>query len=110
LPARRSNEDFLRDKLLGESVVGYGWDLRGAVRSTNMSQLDTTLQQDTMASDSISPDIPSTIAIPAIDANDSTFNFVGRDQIITNIYNVDPNCNQGIGSINHKTLLNSSFV
>jgi hypothetical protein len=57
-----------------------------------MSQLDTT-----MASDSISPDITSTIAIPAIDAKDSTVNVAGRDQIfITNNYVVDPNCDQGI--------------
>src|ERR1700728_1210502 len=50
-----------------------------------------------MTSDSISPGITSTAAIPAIDAKDSTFNFAGRDQtFITNIYNVDPNCDQGI--------------
>ena len=36
-------------------------------------------------------------AIPAINAKDSTFNVVGGSQTnITNIYNVDPNCNQGI--------------
>src|ERR1700728_3506021 len=59
--------------------------------SHNMSQLDT------MTSDSISPGITSTAAIPAIDAKDSTFNFAGRDQtFITNIYNVDPNCDRGI--------------
>src|ERR1700728_4293361 len=66
-----------------------------------MSQLDTTLQLDTMASDSISPDITSTTAIPAINAKDSTFNFAGRDlTFITNNYTVDPNCDQGIW-INH---------
>ena len=57
-----------------------------------------------MASDSISPDITSTIAIPAIDAKDSTVIVAGRDQtFVTNIYNVDPNCNQGIVSINDMT-------
>jgi hypothetical protein len=36
-------------------------------------------------------------AIPTINAKDGTVNFVGRDQTnITNNYNVDPNCNQGI--------------
>ena len=50
-----------------------------------------------MPSDSISP---STAAIPAINAQDSTFNFAGRDlTFITNNYNVDPNCNQGITRI-----------
>ena len=39
-------------------------------------------------------------AIPAIYAKDSTFNSAGRDLTsITNIYNVDPNCNQGITRI-----------
>jgi hypothetical protein len=41
-------------------------------------------------------------AIPAINAQDSTVNIVGGNQ--TNIYNVDRNCDQGIGPINHKTL------
>jgi hypothetical protein len=55
-----------------------------------MSQLDNT----TMASDSIAPDITS---IPAIYAKDSTVNAAGRDQtFITNNYAVDPNCDQGI--------------
>src|ERR1700728_98808 len=59
--------------------------------SHNMSQLDT------MTSDSISPGITSTAAIPAIDAKDNTINFVGRDRaFITNIYDVDPNCDPGI--------------
>jgi hypothetical protein len=61
-------------------------------KSHNMSQLDMT-----MTSDSISPGIISTTAIPAIYAKDCTFNSPGRDQIcITNIYNVDPNCDRGI--------------
>jgi hypothetical protein len=69
-----------------------------------MSQLDTTLQLDTMTSDSISPNITSTLAIPAISAQNSTVNVAGGNQTnITNIYNVDPNCNQGIGLINHTT-------
>jgi nucleoside-triphosphatase THEP1 len=45
---------------------------------------------------SISPDIISTTAIPAINAQDSTMNVAGRDQIFI----VDPNCDQGIW-INH---------
>jgi hypothetical protein len=50
-----------------------------------------------MTSDSISPGITSTTAIPPIDAKDSTFNCPGRDgTFTTNIYNVDPNCNQSI--------------
>jgi hypothetical protein len=54
-----------------------------------MSQLDTTI-----ASNSITPDITS---ILAINAKDSTVNVVGRDQtFITNNYNVDPNCDEGI--------------
>jgi hypothetical protein len=70
---------------------------RGQTTQANMSQLDTTLELDTMASDSISPDVTSTIAISAIYANDSTVNVAGRDQIfITNNYIVDPNCDQGI--------------
>jgi hypothetical protein len=61
---------------------------------TNMSR---QLQPDTMASD-------STIAIPAINAQYSTVNVVGRDQIfITNNYIVDPNCDQGIW-INYSNL------
>jgi hypothetical protein len=40
-------------------------------------------------------------AIHAIHAQDSTVNVAGGN--ITNIYNVDPNCNQGIGPINHTT-------
>ena len=41
--------------------------------------------------------IASAGAIPAIKAKDSTFNVVGGNQTnITTIYNVDPNCNQGI--------------
>jgi len=74
-----------------------------------MSQL--ALQQDTMTSDSISPDITSTIAINAINALDATVNVAGGNQTnITNIYTVDPNCNQGIGLINQRPRLNSSFV
>jgi hypothetical protein len=49
----------------------------------------------------------SAIAIPAIEtlnAQDSTFNVAGRDiTFVTNNYNLDPNCNQGIGPINHTT-------
>src|ERR1700733_4071368 len=46
-----------------------------------------------MTSDSISPGITSTAAIPAIYAKDNTFNFAGRDQI----FNIaDPNCDRGI--------------
>jgi hypothetical protein len=60
----------------------------------HMSQLDT------MASESISPSTTSTTAIPAIYAKHSTINTAGRDQIfITNNYNVDPNCDQGITRI-----------
>src|SRR6202034_779355 len=60
--------------------------------SHNMSQLDT------MTSDSHS--ITSTTAIPAIYTKDSTVNVAGRDQTnITYVYNVDPNCNQGITRI-----------
>src|SRR6202034_1638337 len=54
-------------------------------------------QLNTMTSDSISPDITSTIAISAIDAKDSTVNVAGRDlTFITNNYAVDPNCDRGI--------------
>jgi hypothetical protein len=43
-------------------------------------------------------------AINAINAHDSTVNVAGRDQtLVTNIYNVDPNCDQGIEPINHTT-------
>jgi hypothetical protein len=72
-----------------------------------MSQLDTT-----MTSESILPGITPTTAIPAIYANDSTFNTVGGDQIfITNNYNVDPNCDRGIWT-NHlrPSDSDSSFV
>ena len=42
----------------------------------------------------------SSVAIPAINAKDSNVNVVGGNQtIITNNYNVDPNCDQGIGTI-----------
>jgi hypothetical protein len=45
----------------------------------------------------MSPRSPSAGAIPAINAKDSTVYVVGRDQTnITNVYNVDPKCNQGI--------------
>ena len=58
-----------------------------------------------MTSDySIAPDVPSTTAIPAINAQDSTVNVAGRDQIfIMNNYAVDPNCDKGIW-INHLRL------
>ena len=50
-----------------------------------------------MTSDTISPDITSTSAIPAIYAKDSTVNVAGRDQMsIMNIYKVDPS----VGPIN----------
>jgi hypothetical protein len=43
-------------------------------------------------------------AINAINAQDSTVNVAGGNQtFVTNNYNVDPNCNQGIGPINHTT-------
>jgi hypothetical protein len=49
----------------------------------------------------------SAVAIPVINginAQGSTVNIVGRDQMfVTNNYNVDPHCNQGIGPINHTT-------
>ena len=45
----------------------------------------------------MSPGITSAGAIPAINVKDGTVNVVGRDQtFITTIYNVHPNCNQGI--------------
>ena len=48
--------------------------------------------------------IPAIPAINVTNAQDSAFNVAGRDQtFVTNIYNVDPNCDQGIGSINHTT-------
>jgi hypothetical protein len=44
-------------------------------------------------------------AIPAINAQDSTFNVAGRDiTFVSNNYNVDRNCDQGIEPINHTTL------
>jgi hypothetical protein len=49
----------------------------------------------------------SSVVIPtinAIHAQDSTLNVAGGDQtFVTNIYNTDPHCNQGIEPINHKT-------
>jgi hypothetical protein len=46
----------------------------------------------------------SAVAIDAINAQDSTVIVAGRDQtFVTNIYNVDRNCDEGIGSINHTT-------
>jgi hypothetical protein len=43
-------------------------------------------------------------AIPAINAQDSTFNVAGRDiTFVTNNYNVDRTCDQGIEPINHTT-------
>jgi outer membrane protein assembly factor BamB len=85
-------KDITVRKLLGGVFVVATWLLL-ASRDRNESQG----YNFTMTSDSISPDITSTIAIPAIYAKDSTFNSAGRDQtFITNIYTVDPNCNQGI--------------
>src|SRR5277367_4112330 len=46
----------------------------------------------------------SAVAINAINAQDGTVNIAGRDlTFVTNVYNVDPNCDQGIGQINHTT-------
>jgi hypothetical protein len=56
----------------------------------------------TMNSTTTSSVATSTIpSINAINAQDSTVNFVGGNQ--TNIYNIDPNCNQGIEPINLTT-------
>jgi hypothetical protein len=53
-----------------------------------------------MTPDSISPGITSIAAIPAINAQDGTVNIAGRDlTFITNNYNVDPNCDQGMTRI-----------
>ena len=50
-----------------------------------------------MTSELMSPGVTSAGAISAINVKDGTVNVAGRDQtFITNIYNVDPNCNQGI--------------
>jgi hypothetical protein len=58
-----------------------------------MSQLASKI----MTSELVSPGITSAGAIPAINVKDSTFNVAGGNQTnITNVYNVDPNCNQGI--------------
>jgi hypothetical protein len=60
-----------------------------------------------MTSNSMSPDRTSlsAVAIPAINAKDSTVYVAGKNQTnITNIYNVDPNCNQGIEPVNHNDL------
>jgi hypothetical protein len=52
---------------------------------------------DTMTPEVMSPAITSAGAIPAINAKDSTFNVAGGNLTnITHVYNVDPNCNQGI--------------
>jgi hypothetical protein len=57
-----------------------------------MSQLDTIMSTEFMSSG-----IASAGAISAINAQDSTVNVVGGNQTNnTTIYNVDPNCNQGI--------------
>jgi hypothetical protein len=49
--------------------------------------------------------IPTIPAINTINVQDSTVNVAGRDQtFVTYVYNVDPNCDQGIGPINHTTL------
>ena len=46
----------------------------------------------------------SAVAIDAINAQDSTVIVARKDQtFVTNIYNVDRNCNEGIGPINHTT-------
>jgi hypothetical protein len=47
-------------------------------------------------------------AISAINAQDSTVNVAGGN--ITTIYNVDPNCNQGIGQSTIRPRLNSPFA
>jgi hypothetical protein len=60
-----------------------------------------------MTSDTMSPDRTSLsdVAIPAINAKDSTVYIVGNNQTnITNNYNVDSNCNQGIELFNHTSL------
>jgi hypothetical protein len=63
------------------------------VHGSHMSQ--------TMKSSTSIPSIPS---INANNAQDSTFNVAGRDQMfVTNNYNVDRNCDKGIGPINHTT-------
>jgi hypothetical protein len=50
-----------------------------------------------MTTEFMSPGIASAGAIPAINAKDSTINVAGGNQTNnTTIYNVDPNCNQGI--------------
>ena len=75
----------------GASRLGWEDNAFGHQVINQMSQLDTM---------SFSPSATSTTAIPAIYAKDSTFNSAGRDLTsITNIYNVDPNCNQGITRI-----------
>jgi hypothetical protein len=55
----------------------------------------------------------SSVAIPVINAKDSTFNVVGGNQTnITIIYKVDPDCDQG-KVLDQSTVLprlNSSFV
>ena len=64
----------------------------------HVSHMSQTMKSTTTSAVAI-PAIP---AINAINAQDSTFNVAGRDiTIVTNNYSVDPNCNQGIGPINH---------
>jgi len=63
-----------------------------------------TLSQTMKSTSTSALAIPAISAISAINAQDSTVNVVGGNQTnITTIYNVDPNCNQGIGPINHTT-------
>jgi hypothetical protein len=52
---------------------------------------------------SISTSAVAINAISAINARDSTVNVAGSQTFVTNIYNADPNGNQGIGPINYTT-------
>ena len=60
-----------------------------------------TLSQTMKSTSTSALAIPAISAISAINAQDSTVNVVGGNQTnITNNYNVDLNCDQGIGPIN----------
>jgi NACHT domain len=83
---------FINASTTAESIKSNPTELLTVLNASGPTALEAALD-----SDSISPGITSTTAIPVIYATDSTVNAAGRDQTnITYVYNVDPNCNQGI--------------
>jgi hypothetical protein len=96
-----SFEEYLTNYMGGLGLSALRLPSRGKVGSKAVALRHVPFEHPqralTMTSDSISPGTTSAIAIPAIDAKDSTINIAGGDQtFVTNIYNVDPNCDRGI--------------